>query len=76
METQWMFDVDRLKLAREMKDLTQSQLAEKIGVQPQQVSSWEQGRVLPGQDSLVKICNALQCPPKFFFTQGVDISKH
>lgn len=75
MDSVWVFDVDRLKLAREMKDLTQAQLAERIGVQSQQVSAWELGKVLPGQDSLTKICNALQCPPKFFFTQAVANSK-
>lgn len=71
----WNFDHNRIKTAREVRDLNQAELARKIGASPQQVSAWETGIATPGQDSLTKICNALQCPPKFFFV-SIDDDNH
>lgn len=72
----WIFRSDKIKDAREIKDLTQSQLAAMMNITPQQLSAWETGVVKPGQDSLLKLCNALECPPKFFFAQGDDNYHH
>lgn len=72
----WKFDHERIKVARDVKDMTQAVLAEKAGITVQQLSVWEGGSVTPGQDSLLKICNALECPPKFFFVQSDDDNHH
>lgn len=68
----WDFRSDRIRTAREARDLTQSQVAAIMGITIQQLSAWETGVVKPGQDSLVKLCNALECPPKFFYVDSDD----
>lgn len=65
----WTFDCGRIKLAREARGITQLQLAQDIGIYVQRVSDWECGNSKPSQDSLGKICNALQTPPQFFYVQ-------
>ncbi len=50
---------DRLKAAREKKGFTQSQLAERSGLQPSAVSHFEAGRRAPSFDNLKKLADAL-----------------
>lgn len=69
---QWIFDASKIKLARSSRDKTQGELAADIGATPQQLSQWEKGKHTPSVGSLIKICNALDCPPKFFFTANGD----
>lgn len=66
----WRFDGKRIAIAREASDVTQEQLAAMAGITQNQISQWELGEVKPGQDSLMKICNALKTPPRFFFVQS------
>jgi len=66
----WQFEGSRIALAREANNLTQIELAKIIGATQQQLSMWESGEIKPGQDSLVKICNAMRTPPRFFFVQS------
>lgn len=47
--------------ARMAAGLTQAQLAEKIGVLPQQIGSWERGERNPKLDALRRIAAALGC---------------
>lgn len=68
----WKFDGQRIKTARQVRKMTQAQLAAALGVASQQLSAWETGRSMPGQDSLSRICEALDCPPKFFFAMSDD----
>ena len=39
--------------------LTQKEIADKIGVRQQQISSYLQGRTLPALDTLSRLCTAL-----------------
>jgi len=41
------------------KELTQTLLAEKVGVKQSQVSEWLKGKSKPGYDNLKAICKAL-----------------
>jgi transcriptional regulator with XRE-family HTH domain len=50
---------DRLKTAREKKGFTQSQLAERAGLQPSAVSHFESGRRSPSFENLKKLADAL-----------------
>lgn len=68
---EWLFDPDRIKIGRDSRDVSQAELAQRMGLSTQQVSAWESGKVEPGMSSLCRICNALQLPPRFFFVQGV-----
>ena len=48
---------ERLRKYRRERDLTQEQLAEKIGISPQSVSKWERGDGYPDITMLPKIAN-------------------
>lgn len=41
------------------KNLNQTELANKVGIKPSQVSEWLSGKSKPGYDSLKAICVAL-----------------
>lgn len=71
----WEFNSDRIALAREANNVTQAELSALTGIAPQQIGQWERGEVKPGQDSLMKICNALRTPPKFFFVYNANFVK-
>lgn len=71
----WEFNRDRIALAREANNVTQAELSALTGISQQQISQWESGEVKPGQDSLMKICNALRIQPKFFFVYNANFVK-
>ena len=50
-----------LRELRKLANLTQKELAEKIGVSKQHVSSWERGQFKPSPSSVRKLCRALDC---------------
>ena len=51
----------KLKSWRAEKDLTQIELAEKVGVTPITVHLWEKGEVKPRVDVAIKVCEILGC---------------
>lgn len=51
-----------IKLFREQKNITQSELAEKLNVTRQAVSNWENEKTEPDIDTLHKIASALDVP--------------
>ena len=53
----------RIRKYREENNLSQKQLAEKIGVSNSRVSNWEQGLNRPDADILAAICMALDVSP-------------
>lgn len=53
----------RIRKFREANNLTQKQLADKIGVSGSRVSNWEQGTYRPDVDILADICIALNVSP-------------
>lgn len=46
---------ERIKEVRESKGLSQTIVAEKLGVSKQSVANWENGNVMPSIDMLIKI---------------------
>ena len=52
---------ENIKLMRESRGLSQSELAEKIGLQKQNVSAYERGVKVPTVEKLVAIADTLQC---------------
>lgn len=50
-----------LKKLRSEMDLTQGELAGKIGVSQKTLSSWETGRTEPNIGEVIAICNTLGC---------------
>ncbi|MFA5506470.1 MAG: helix-turn-helix transcriptional regulator [Vulcanimicrobiota bacterium] len=45
---------------RKLKNLTQSELAEKLGVHQSQIAHWEKGRSKPREESLEQIAEAFE----------------
>ena len=58
--------MDQIKIGRfiaerrKLKDLTQSQLAEKLGITDRAVSKWETGRSLPDSSIMLELCEILE----------------
>ncbi|MYL48613.1 helix-turn-helix domain-containing protein [Halobacillus litoralis] len=50
---------ERIRSLRKERRLTQSMLAEKVGVSPQVVSNWERSYTSPDLEDLTKIAHAL-----------------
>jgi transcriptional regulator with XRE-family HTH domain len=53
----------RLASLREMRGLTQEEVAERSGLKPAAVSHFERARREPCLANLTKLCNALRCTP-------------
>ena len=45
---------------RKERSMTQEQLAEKVGIDPNSISRIERGRLIPALPTLIDICNALE----------------
>lgn len=52
---------NRLKYVREEHDLSQTELAEKLGMTQKAVSSWENDRTYPRMQQLVEMCSIYNC---------------
>ncbi len=50
-----------IKVKRKEKKLSQSELAQMIGVNQTAVSQWERGATMPTLDKAARIANALGC---------------
>ena len=57
----------RIKYFRKAKNLTQEQLAELVGMEPNSISIIESGRNFPTLNSLEKIANALEIELNLLF---------
>ena len=44
---------------RKIQNLTQSQLAEKLGITDRAISKWENGRAMPDSSLMLDLCNIL-----------------
>jgi Predicted Zn peptidase len=63
-----VFNPDMLKLARDARELTQAELAQRSGITQAFISKLEHGlNNQPGEDALERISKALGFPRKFFF---------
>ncbi len=52
---------NNIKAIRKENNLSQEQLAEKLGVSRQSVSKWESGQSYPEMDKILLICNLFNC---------------
>ncbi|MDE6397742.1 MAG: helix-turn-helix domain-containing protein [Clostridiales bacterium] len=52
---------------RKSKNITQTELANAIGVRQSAVSNWESGRSKPMTDSIIKIASVLNCSMQTVF---------
>ena len=63
-----------LKELRVQKKLTQEQLAELIGMQPQTITKIETGRVFVSSETLASLCNIFNVEPSLFFNKKNKIN--
>lgn len=61
-----MFNPSRLKLARQRLALTLTKLADQSGVSLRSLTNYENGKLAPGDESLLKLAQALSVPLAFF----------
>lgn len=60
----------RIVLLRDSRDMNQRELAERLGKSQTEVSRWENGKVLPNYDTVVKIAEALRVDVSEFMEQN------
>ena len=62
---------ENLKKIRKENNLSQEQLAEKLGVSRQSVSKWEAGQAYPEMDKVLQICKLFNLNMDELFNQDV-----
>lgn len=62
-----------VKELRKQKDITQEQLAEYIGLQPQTIATIETGRAFVSSEVLANLCNYFNVEPTIFFTRKIKV---
>jgi transcriptional regulator with XRE-family HTH domain len=62
----------RIRLRRKMMGMTQSEMADRIGVTFQQLQKYERGANRIGASRLVRICQVLEVPPASLFDSCGD----
>ena len=63
---------DNLKRIRKDNNLSQEQLAEKLGVSRQAVSKWESGQSYPEMDKLLALCKIFNCGLDDLVNKNID----
>lgn len=59
-----MFDKDKMRMLRLEKRITQTQLAEAIGISQPYLNNFEVGRYVPSLEHMEKIAEVLGCSAK------------
>lgn len=62
----------RIKEKRKEKNLSQCELAQKVGVNQTAVSQWERGATMPSLDKAALIANALGCTIDELYGRGEE----
>ena len=63
---------EKLRLARNAKDLTQKEFADLIGAKHNSVSDWERDKSKPDMDMVELICGALDLTPTYLMGTKSD----
>lgn len=67
-----MFFPKRLTIARQRRGWSKTELAQRVGVTPRAVGGWENGEMVPSDDSLALLARVLQFPVGFFAAGEID----
>jgi Zn-dependent peptidase ImmA (M78 family)/DNA-binding XRE family transcriptional regulator len=65
---------ERIKQARELNGLTQSELAEQVGCNQSAIAHFENNRILPSNEILKRIADVTRVLPNFFEREPSDFS--
>lgn len=63
----------RIKLARKMARMSQRDLAEHVGLSPMAISKYENDKMMPSSDILIKLAKALGVRMEFFLRRGQEL---
>ena len=63
---------EKLKESRKIKNLTQKQLADKIGAKHNSVSDWENDKNKPDPDTIELLCGVLGISPNYLLNSNSD----
>ncbi|MDE6737685.1 MAG: helix-turn-helix domain-containing protein [Lachnospiraceae bacterium] len=63
-----------VQILRRMTNMTQEELAEKMGVSRQTVSKWELGSIMPEIEKLVELCEMFNCSVDQILKGNMDFS--
>ncbi|HVV74626.1 MAG TPA: XRE family transcriptional regulator [Mycobacteriales bacterium] len=72
MESPRRFEPTRLRLARDLQQASQSELARASGLTPAAISQFESGSTRPGATTIDRFAEVLRVPADFFYMQPVD----
>lgn len=61
-----------IKMLRQKQNMTQVDLAMRIGISVNAVSSWELGKSFPPKNSIRLVCNALGVPVSYLMLYTVE----
>lgn len=64
---------NRLKYLRQTRELSQVQLAEKLGVKKQSISNWENDNIVPSIEMLVKIADFFGVSTDYLLERNVSV---
>lgn len=73
-----LFDGDRLRLARDLRRRSQSEVGSDVGVSAASISQYEKGESRPSEEALEALARSLTVPPRFFAQQpsDADLGRH
>lgn len=63
----WQFEGQKVVDARESRGMTRPDLARRAEISYQGLKDIEEGKSNANADTICAICNALDCPPRYFF---------
>lgn len=72
----YQFNGNKLKLAREFRCMTVSELSDLIEISHQMISNYEKGNKIPTEERIRRIVEVLGFPRTFFFTSLLSEGKH
>ena len=61
-----------IRTLRQKQNMTQEELAERIGMSVNSVSTWELNKVFPPKESIKRICEALGVPQSYFLLSTIE----
>ena len=66
---------DKLVMRRKANNLSQEQLADRVGVSRQAISKWESGSSIPDMAKILELCKILNCNLEDLIDDGVSSGK-
>ena len=66
---------DKLVMVRKKNNMSQEQLADRLGISRQAISKWESGVSMPDMEKIMQLCKILNCSLEELVDDGVSSGK-